>query len=393
MNVTPTLVGQLSLSEERPVYLCALRNGRYIRLSQSAYDLYRGVAGGATFDELAEIARRTDPRVSPADVEAAYQRIAAKIAVAERQASPRHRGFWLTFRLMPARLVAPVGRVLARAFEPLVAALLVAAIAVAAWSAASDGLVTAAVEPEHFAGGYLLFIASLFAHELGHAAACVRFGAAPGAIGMTMYLIYPALYTDVSAAWALRRRERVVVDLGGVYFHLIVAAIFVAAHAASGWEPLRVAVLMILGACAMSLNPILKFDGYWVVADTLGVTNLAAVPARIGAVLWARLRGRPARALPWRAPIIVILAAYGVVAVVFWAYFLWLLVGLAADSLGAYPSLVDRVVTSISGGGLGVATFELLSATLVLVFAGLLLQRPVIAVLRFAASLLRPRQP
>jgi putative peptide zinc metalloprotease protein len=48
-------------------------------------------------------------------------------------------------------------------------------------------MLAASIEPGSFGIGYLLFLCSLLVHELGHAAACVRYGARPGAIGATMY--------------------------------------------------------------------------------------------------------------------------------------------------------------------------------------------------------------
>src|SRR6185503_21113058 len=53
-------------------------------------------------------------------------------------------------------------------------------------------------------------------HELGHAAACRVGGACPRGMGMGLYLVWPAFYTDVTDAYRLPRSDRLRVDLGGL---------------------------------------------------------------------------------------------------------------------------------------------------------------------------------
>jgi putative peptide zinc metalloprotease protein len=393
MTASPLLVGTLNVAEDRAVYLCELRNGRYVRLSQAAYDLVRSVEAGATFDEIAEVARRSRSDVAASDIEAAYRTITAKLAAVEQRSAPKRGGFWLTFTLLPSRLVARLARPLAHAYHPAWGAILLSVLAIAGSLAVTRGVLEGGVGPTGFGAGYLLFLASLVAHELGHAAACVRFGARPGAIGATMYLVYPALYSDVTSAWVLRRWQRVIVDLGGAYFQLIVGAGFLAGFLATGWPALRIAVLLTIAACAVSLNPVMKFDGYWVVSDALGVTNLGQVPLRLGAVLWARMRRRKAVALPWPWPIVVVLAIYSVVTTGFWLYFLHFLVtGLGALAI-TYPALVHAAwIPLVEARVAAQPLFALFNATFMLVFGGLILLRVLGGVLRLAASRVRRGQ-
>ena len=56
------------------------------------------------------------------------------------------------------------------------------------------------------------------------------FGALPDRIGIGIYVIYPALFSDVTAAWRLSRGQRVLVDLGGSYFQLLVTVALLAAE-------------------------------------------------------------------------------------------------------------------------------------------------------------------
>lgn len=308
-------------SEGRPVYMLVGEKGSYLRLSKSTYQLLRQVSRGVSFEQLAEaMCQQGGRQVTAAEVEAAYQRVVKRIAEIEERTERSKGGFWFRRRLVPGAVVSRIATVFSVAFRPAVALVLVAAIL------AAVGLATRFVlniQPGHFWWSYGLFVASLMAHETGHASACARYGARPGDIGLTTYFIYPSFYCDVSAAWELKRWQRVVVDLGGVYFQLIFGAGCAVAYALTSWEPLGGALVFIAGSCLFSLNPILKFDGYWVVADALGVTNLAQQPSRIMRYLVGRARGQAVRPLPWPPLVSGVLMIYSVVSVCFWVWFLW----------------------------------------------------------------------
>jgi putative peptide zinc metalloprotease protein len=91
---------------------------------------------------------------------------------------------------------------------------------------------------------------------------------------MGLYLLFPVFYANVSSAWRLERKARVVVDLGGMYFQLLLTI--------PAWflfhltrEPLWLLLFLELDAMILfSLNPFLRFDGYWLCSDLLGVPNL-----------------------------------------------------------------------------------------------------------------------
>ena len=66
-----------------------------------------------------------------------------------------------------------------------------------------------------------LTVTSAAFHECGHATGC-RYGEArPGRIGMGIYLIWPAFFTNVTDSYRLSRGGRLRTDLGGVYFNLV----------------------------------------------------------------------------------------------------------------------------------------------------------------------------
>ncbi len=130
-----------------------------------------------------------------------------------------------------------------------------------------------------------LVYASVLWHELGHASACERFGAEHGPIGIGIYLIYPVMYCNVTEAWKLPRMQRAVVDGAGVFFHCLFASIFCILALRFPSPVSYWVVVSIWGMVLFNLNPFLKFDGYWILTDLLGISSLH----RISKALWRRV--------------------------------------------------------------------------------------------------------
>src|SRR5690242_8250685 len=87
----------------------------------------------------------------------------------------------------------------------------------------------------------VLGIASAAFHEVGHASACRFGGGRPGGMGMGIYMVWPAFYTDVTDAYRLPRRDRLRTDLGGLYFNAVVAVVTLGA-----WLLVRADALLLL---------------------------------------------------------------------------------------------------------------------------------------------------
>lgn len=116
---------------------------------------------------------------------------------------------------------------------------------------------------------------SAFAHELGHAAACARFGVQPGHIGFGLYAFFPVLYVDVSRAWRLSAKQRAAVDLSGIYMQCILVILMSPLLlSAIARPPTAIIITYNLFWIFYNLNPVFKTDGYWLIADLVGVPNL-----------------------------------------------------------------------------------------------------------------------
>ncbi|TPG69079.1 hypothetical protein EEL31_11425 [Brevibacillus laterosporus] len=121
---------------------------------------------------------------------------------------------------------------------------------------------------------FALFIVSLFLHELGHVVAAFRYGIVPRDVGVGLYMLMPTFFVDLSEVWQIPRYHRVVVNLAGIYFQLICFSILEGLLLLTGYQVLVIANVMILTNVLINLNPLLRYDGFWVLTDIIGIANL-----------------------------------------------------------------------------------------------------------------------
>jgi putative peptide zinc metalloprotease protein len=120
----------------------------------------------------------------------------------------------------------------------------------------------------------LVFQVSTLLHELGHASACRRFGAMHGGIGFGFYLLTPVFFADVSDAWKLKPQQRIIVNLGGIYMEMLFSSGLLIAYLITGQVNLLLIPCLLISGTLYNLNPLLRFDGYWVLADMTSIPNL-----------------------------------------------------------------------------------------------------------------------
>jgi len=252
---------------------------------------------------------------------------------------------------------------LASAFQglfrgPVVAAVLVAFALSAGWVLVDKGVASgvrqALYQPVLLLVVLALTMLSAGFHELGHASACRYGGARPGTMGAGLYLVWPAFYTDVTDSYRLDRPGRLRVDLGGLYFNAVFSVATVLAWSVLRWDALLVVIPIQLLQMLRQLIPLVRFDGYHILADLTGVPDLFA---RIKPALLSLVPGRPhGRAPELKRWVRAVVTAWVLVVVPALALALALMVmalpRLAAttwDSLGIHW---DRVTTQVSDGQL-----------------------------------------
>lgn len=169
----------------------------------------------------------------------------------------------------------------------------------------------------------VIFIKCL--HELGHAYVAHRFGCRIPTMGIAFMVMMPLLYTDVSDAWKLKSRwQRLRIDSAGMLVELTVAAYALLAWAFVPDGPLRSAIFVLAAtgvvlSLLVNLNPFMRFDGYYILADMLGVENLQ--PRSFRHMRW-RLREflfKPGYAAPEAFPprLDVVLTVYAIATAIY----------------------------------------------------------------------------
>ncbi len=125
----------------------------------------------------------------------------------------------------------------------------------------------------------LVFVKAL--HEFGHAAICKRFGGEVHTMGVMLMVFSPLPYMDATASWSFREPwKRAVVGSAGMIVELFVAAIAVFVWAATGQGVVHSLAYNIMFVASVStvlfnINPLLRFDGYYILSDLLDIPNLS----------------------------------------------------------------------------------------------------------------------
>jgi putative peptide zinc metalloprotease protein len=183
--------------------------------------------------------------------------------------------------LLPERAANAAGAFFRPLFHwPVIAAVIAGVIALDCWVFFVHGLAAAFGQvldsPLDLLLVAALTIASAAFHECGHAAGCRYGGARPGRIGVGIYLVWPAFFTNVTDSYRLGRSGRLRTDLGGIYFNLIFILALAGLYAATSAQILLLVIVVTHMEMLEQLLPFGRFDGYYILSDLVGVPELFA---------------------------------------------------------------------------------------------------------------------
>jgi len=136
------------------------------------------------------------------------------------------------------------------------------------------------LEPGNLLLLYAGFTLAKLVHEFGHATAVKKFGGEVHAMGVTLLVFTPIPYVDATAAWAFRERwKRVIVGFSGMIPELFLAALCAFVWANTGPSLINslaynVMIVASVSTLVFNLNPLLRFDGYYILADLTDSPNL-----------------------------------------------------------------------------------------------------------------------
>src|SRR4051812_31064574 len=294
---------------QEPRFLISRADGQVMQVSEGIYRVAEAIDGRRTTAEIAtRVGAALGRDVEAADVvELVEQRLApAGLIDGAQTDAVEQRPDHLMMLRHRAPLVPPrVSWVVAGFFRPLhrppvVIAVLAAFVLVDLLIVRTGGLVDLAagalalVEAPALALAVLgLFLLAGAIHECGHVSACRYGGARPGPMGVGLYIVWPAFYSTVTDSYRLSRGGRLRTDLGGVYFNAAVIMLTGVAYLGTGAQWLLPAILALHAETARQFLPSIRLDGYYILADLIGLPDLPDLFSFLGPVLRGVLpRGR-----------------------------------------------------------------------------------------------------
>ncbi|MEZ5902937.1 MAG: biotin/lipoyl-binding protein [Alphaproteobacteria bacterium] len=132
--------------------------------------------------------------------------------------------------------------------------------------------------------GVILFVGATvivkIIHELGHAYTATKYDVPVTTIGIAFIVLYPILYTETTNAWKLKNRQhRLLIAASGMMAELALSSVTLIL-----WHFLppgmlqslcfMVAIVSMLSSLLVNLNPLMKFDGYYLFSDLIEIDNL-----------------------------------------------------------------------------------------------------------------------
>ena len=148
------------------------------------------------------------------------------------------------------------------------------------WPDLSENFVDRVLSPQNLLFIWLLFPVIKFCHEFGHAFATKVFGGEVHDMGIMLLVFTPVPYVNASAASAFRDKwQRIIVGAAGMAVEVFLAslALFLWVNAEPGTvRTLAYNAMLIAGitTVAFNANPLMRFDGYYMLADFLEIPNL-----------------------------------------------------------------------------------------------------------------------
>ena len=117
-------------------------------------------------------------------------------------------------------------------------------------------------------------------HEMAHGIACKRYGGTVSDAGVLLLLFTPMAFVNVTSSWRFSNRwHRIVVAAAGMYIELFISFIAIIIWARSSGGVMadvcyNIFIMSSVTTILFNANPLMRFDGYYILADSLGIANM-----------------------------------------------------------------------------------------------------------------------
>jgi putative peptide zinc metalloprotease protein len=355
-RVSDIEIQQFASSGKTQQYIAGF-GGRHFEVSEAVARLISVMQVSETLTETAQKYRGSNGKqYSESELEKIIERCIAPILNAPQM--PQKHPFLFKVELLSQSTIERFSNALKFVFHKyVIAGLLLCILALETYFIVNSTMLISFGEVNIYLilGAFVLLLLSSFIHELGHASACRYFRVNHGGVGFGLYLTFPVFYTDVSETWKLKRKERIVVNMAGVYFQLILLIPFFLIYFVTGNYIIKWFLLMVNIGLLVTLNPFFKFDGYWIVSDLLGVANLRDKSKGLIRFFIRKLFKRATGQAPYLSQIKsaerTALIIYTAIVNLFFAfYFFFLIPAFIYRFYTSFPPLVEQLIYRLSGG-------------------------------------------
>jgi putative peptide zinc metalloprotease protein len=194
-------------------------------------------------------------------------------------------------------------------------------------------------------------------HEFGHGLSCKAYKGECHEMGVLLMCLSPALYANVTDAWTVADKwKRIVISFAGIYVELVIASLATFVWWYTPHMPtvnniaMAVMVLCSVSTVVFNANPLMRFDGYYMMADWLEIPNLRDRSNRFITNLFLdKCLGIEVQPEPYMAPGRKLLfVAYAIGSYVYRWVVTFSVIWFLADFLGPQLKILSRMLAFFS---------------------------------------------
>ena len=195
-------------------------------------------------------------------------------------------------------------------------------------------------------------------HELAHSLVCEKYGGRVHSCGILMLLLIPMPYVDVTSSWRFDSKwKRILTSAAGMLSEIFIAAIACYVWSISSPGPLQyhagnIIITATLHTLMFNINPLMRFDGYYMLADWLEIPNLSTSGRQWlkGGFKWMYFGNKPSKIKETGFRGLAV-RAYGVMAMA-WFFLIAIGLSLAASSLIEGFGLIVALIGLVMWAGI-----------------------------------------
>lgn len=264
--------------EEGKRYILSFSDKHHIKVSEAAKEIIDLFDGNHTLFDIQCILQDKGMEINESELKKIVQDVLINNGILEGSTFKNKKGnsmLWIKIPLIDSCRLNNIFSILKYAFEKKV--LFINMICLVVCAVASIYMILHMENEKPLNSILIMAIGyfSLIIHEFGHASAAYKYKINVGKIGIGMYFLYPVMYIDMTSAWRLPSKQRVILDAGGMYFQALTIIPLTIIGFINQESLFFICSIYVLAMSVYNLLPFLKLDGYWLFCDYFELNNLS----------------------------------------------------------------------------------------------------------------------